>query len=132
MSEDLRVLLVAYAFPPVGGAGVQRMLKLAKYLPRNRVRPSVLTVSNPSVPVLDETLSRDFPPGMEIVRARTFEPDYRVKQAAWTASADVQPSLRRRLMKRATGIAKQLLVPDPQVLWQPAAQLALARRLATG
>ncbi|MBS1118356.1 MAG: hypothetical protein H6Q90_584 [Deltaproteobacteria bacterium] len=132
MAEDLRVLLVAYAFPPVGGAGVQRMLKLAKYLPRNGVTPSILTVSNPSVPVLDETLSRDLPPGMEIVRARTFEPGYQVKQAAWTASADVKPTLRRRLMKRATGIAKQLLVPDPQVLWQPAAQLALARRLATG
>ncbi len=126
------MLLVAYGFPPVGGAGVQRMLKLAKYLPRNAITPAVLTVSNPSVPVLDETLSRDFPPGMEIVRVKTFEPDYRVKQAAWVASADVQPTLRRRLMKRATAIAKQLLVPDPQVLWQPAAQLALARRLALG
>ena len=30
---DLRALLVSYSFPPVGGAGVQRVVKLAKYLP---------------------------------------------------------------------------------------------------
>ncbi len=131
-STNLRALIVAYAFPPAGGAGVQRVLKLAKYLPQHAVTPAILTVSNPSVPVLDETLERELPPGIEIVRVRTFEPSYSVKQAAWTASADTKPSMRRRLLKRATGIAKQLLVPDPQVLWQPAAQLALAGRLATG
>ena len=27
------VLIIAYAFPPSGGAGVQRLGKLAKYLP---------------------------------------------------------------------------------------------------
>lgn len=129
---DLRALLVAYGFPPVGGAGVQRMLKLAKYLPGCGVTPAVLTVSNPSVPVIDESLARDLPPGIDIVRARTFEPGYRVKQAAWTARAEATPTLRERVMRRATNVAKQLLVPDPQVLWQPAAQLALARRLATG
>ncbi|MFO0675370.1 MAG: glycosyltransferase [Polyangiaceae bacterium] len=130
MAVDLRALLVAYAFPPVGGAGVQRALKLAKYLPSHGVTPSVLTVSNPSVPVTDETLERDFPEGMEILRARTFEPGYAVKQAAWTASAAKKPSLAKRAVKRAADVAKQLLVPDPQVLWQPAAQLALAKRLA--
>jgi len=127
----MRALLVAYGFPPVGGAGVQRVLKLTKYLPAHGVTPSVLTVANPSVPVLDASLERDFPPGLEVVRARTFEPGYAMKQAAWTAeSAEAgKPSLRQRLTRAATGVAKQLLVPDPQILWQPAAQLALARQL---
>jgi glycosyltransferase involved in cell wall biosynthesis len=128
----MRVLIVTYGFPPVGGAGVQRMLKLAKYLPHHGVVPSVLTVSNPSVPVIDESLARDLPANIDIIRARTFEPGYRVKQAAWEAKADFKPTLAKRVMQRATGVAKQLLIPDPQVLWQPAAQLALARRLAAG
>src|SRR5271165_950614 len=84
----LRALIVSYSFPPVGGAGVQRVLKLAKYLPSHGVRPAVLTVSNPSVPVLDATLERDFPPGLEVVRVRTFEPGYGMKKAAWSASSD--------------------------------------------
>src|SRR5581483_9788229 len=48
-----RVLLVAYQFPPVGGAGVQRVTKFVKYLPRHGWDVSVLTVANPSVPLYD-------------------------------------------------------------------------------
>ena len=57
----MRALVVAYAFPPVGGAGVQRVAKLVKYLPLYGVTPSVLTVKNPSVPVRDDSLGRDLP-----------------------------------------------------------------------
>jgi len=115
----------------VGGAGVQRVLKLTKYLPRYGVEPRVLTVANPSVPVLDPTLERDFPPGLVVLRARTFEPGYAVKQAAWTATFAARASAwtraKRAVVGRLSGLAKQLLVPDPQILWQPAAQ---ARALA--
>ena len=57
----MRVLLVSYAFPPVGGAGVQRIAKLAKYLPRAGIEPWVLTVQNPSVPLHDPSLLADLP-----------------------------------------------------------------------
>jgi glycosyltransferase involved in cell wall biosynthesis len=136
---------VSYSFPPVGGAGVQRVLKLTKYLPAHGVTPAVLTVSNPSVPVLDPSLERDFPPGLEIVRTRTFEPGYAMKKAAWSAEAqgagrDAQgakreahgASMKTRAIRQLSSIAKQLLVPDPQVLWQPSAQRALAARLVAG
>jgi glycosyltransferase involved in cell wall biosynthesis len=133
MTERLRALIVSYGFPPVGGAGVQRVLKLAKYLPAHGITPAVLTVSNPSVPVLDPSLERDFPPGLEVVRVRTFEPGYGMKKAAWNASAahaaSQRPTLRKRAVQQLSKVARQLLVPDPQVLWQPAAQRALAARL---
>jgi glycosyltransferase involved in cell wall biosynthesis len=136
----LRALLVSYSFPPVGGAGVQRMVKLAKYLPEHGVQPAVLTVANPSVPVIDHSLERDVAPEMEVVRARTFEPGYALKKATWKAHAagdgGAAVSLRSRIVgglkKRAGTLARQVLVPDPQILWQPAAQLAVARRLAAG
>lgn len=38
-----RLLLVTYDFPPVGGVGVQRVVKLVKYLPENGIEPIVLT-----------------------------------------------------------------------------------------
>jgi glycosyltransferase involved in cell wall biosynthesis len=126
----LRALVVSYNFPPVGGAGVARVTKLTKYLPDFGVTPTVLTVRNPSVPVLDTSRDRDISPETTVLRARTFEPAYGAKQAAWKASADRRPTARQRAVKLAAGFAKQLLVPDPQILWQPAAQLALARRLS--
>jgi hypothetical protein len=129
MQEPLRALVVSYAFPPVGGAGVQRVLKLVKYLPRHGVTPSVLTVDNPSVPLLDPSLDRDVPPGMSVIRASTLEPGYALKQAAWNASAAGKPALALRLKQRVVELAKLLLFPDPQVLWQPGAQLALFKRL---
>lgn len=129
--DELSALIVAYAFPPTGGAGVQRVAKLAKYLPAHGVRPSVLTVANPSVPVTDPTLLHDLPRDLVIHEARTFEPGYAAKQAAWSAAAEARPSLHKRVVRAATGAAKQLLVPDPQILWQPAAQARLARLLVT-
>src|SRR5436309_676692 len=76
---DQRVLFVAYQFPPVGGAGVQRITKFVKYLPYHGWRASVLTVANPSVPVMDDSLSADIPPGTIVRRAQTLEPGYALK-----------------------------------------------------
>jgi glycosyltransferase involved in cell wall biosynthesis len=136
VTVELRALVVAYNFPPVGGAGVQRVLKLVKYLPAHGVAPRVLTVSNPSVPVLDASLERDFPPGLVVTRVRTLEPGYAAKRAAWQAKGpEAAPprgaqALRKKLTSGAASVARQLLFPDPQLLWQPAAQLGLARELA--
>ena len=40
----MRALVVAYYFPPKGGAGTQRFAKFCKYLPEFGVEPTVLTV----------------------------------------------------------------------------------------
>jgi glycosyltransferase involved in cell wall biosynthesis len=125
----LRALIVSYSFPPVGGAGVARVTKLAKYLPDHGVTPAVLTVENPSVPLIDASRARDVAPEMDVLRVRTLEPGYAAKKVAWSAQAERAPSFKQRAVKVAAGFARQLLVPDPQVLWQPAAQIALARRL---
>ncbi|HXU01047.1 MAG TPA: glycosyltransferase [Polyangia bacterium] len=134
----MRALVVSYVFPPTGGAGVGRPLKLVKYLGRHGVQASVLTAANPSVPVQDQSLLRDVPRDVEIERVRTFEPGYAVKRVGWAGSGPAGatngggPSLRQRALRWAVGAGKQALVPDPQVLWQPAAQVALGRRLARG
>lgn len=120
------VLVIAYAFPPVGGAGVQRTLKFVKYLKDFGWNPIVLTVSNPSVPVRDTDLLAEVPSHVPIFRARTCEPPYAVK--GWLARknsiTNSQPgsTLKRRSwrgwIKEKVG---DWLVPDPQVLWNPMA-----------
>jgi glycosyltransferase involved in cell wall biosynthesis len=129
--SDLRALVVSYAFPPVGGAGVQRVLKLVKYLPRCGIEASVLTARDASVPVRDSSLERDIPAGTEVLRARTFEPGYGAKELAWQLAAQGSTTVLTRMKRRAVALGRSLLVPDPQLLWLPAAHWSLARRLSS-
>ncbi len=86
-----RVLVVAYVFPPAGGAGVQRVTKFVKYLPEFGWDCSVLTVANPSVPVFDETLAKEIPESTVVRQARTLEPGYALKNAV-SAGSDTASS----------------------------------------
>ena len=134
----MRALVVSYAFPPVGGAGVQRMAKLVKYLPRHGVTPAVLTVRSASAPLVDASLERELPSDLQVLRAPTLEPAYAAKRLVWQASAakangvshtNGTRSTSSRLLGRVLGLGKRLLVPDPQVLWLPGAAYAFTNRL---
>ncbi len=131
VSGRRRVLLITYPFPPVGGAGVQRVTKFVKYLPQHGWDVSVLTVANPSVPLYDESLAKDIPPETVIRRARSWEPGYALKASV---SAGAQSNAKpRRGVKRALGaaarrVATLVFQPDAQILWGPRA-LAEGKRL---
>ncbi|MBN2562239.1 MAG: glycosyltransferase [Phycisphaerae bacterium] len=49
------LLLVTYQFPPIGGSGVQRALKLAQYLPQVGWRAHVVSAGHTHYPLLDPT-----------------------------------------------------------------------------
>ncbi|NVM05146.1 MAG: hypothetical protein HWN67_22690, partial [Candidatus Helarchaeota archaeon] len=51
-----KVLIITYYFPPLGGAGVQRILKFIKYLPDFNWIPLILTVKNADYYIKDHTL----------------------------------------------------------------------------
>jgi glycosyltransferase involved in cell wall biosynthesis len=122
-----RALFIAYAFPPVGGAGVQRTTKCVKYLPQFGWNASVLTVSNPSVPVRDASLCRDVPPETTVVRARTLEPSYATKATIVSRGASSRASTLIKAAARRT--VNLLLQPDPQMLWNAPAFCAAVRTL---
>lgn len=69
-----RVGIVAYFFPPHGGAGVQRPVKFTKYLPAFGWEPAVVTGPAPSGATVDPTLGREIPAATEIVRVPGPEP----------------------------------------------------------
>ncbi len=108
-----KVLVIAYGFPPVGGAGVQRPVKFVKYLRDFGWEPVVLTVLNPSVPLQDKSLLADIPPGVKIYKAKTLEPSYRKKQLV--AEASQQEGVGSFFKK----FVSSLLLPDIQILWWP-------------
>ncbi len=129
-----RLLLVAYNFPPVGGAGVQRPVKWVKNLRRLGWDVTVLTTENPSVPTRDESLLSDIPDDVVVVRAKTWEPDYQTKRGLVEQRSSTATGIVARAKSAAKGIARQgvklLLQPDPQILWVPNAIRAGRRILS--
>ncbi|MDZ7690402.1 MAG: hypothetical protein U5K69_04505 [Balneolaceae bacterium] len=69
-----KALIVTYYWPPSGGAGVQRPLKFAKYLPQFGINPFILTVDNPTYPILDDSLAADIPEEASVFKTKTVEP----------------------------------------------------------
>lgn len=69
-----RVLVITYYWPPSGGAGVQRWLKFVKYLRGTGWEPVVFCPENPEYPEIDNSLQKDVPPGITILRSPIWEP----------------------------------------------------------
>jgi hypothetical protein len=68
--------VIAYHFPPVGGAGVQRTVKFVRYLREFGYEPVVLTgPGGGGVEAKDETLVGELPASLEVLRVPGPEPD---------------------------------------------------------
>lgn len=120
------VLVVAYYFPPSGGPGVQRVLKLVKYLPQFGWRPVVLTVSNGDFPARDESLLNEIPPDVPVYRTKIIEPYglYRAltgKKKGEAVDVNVIPEKgqKRRFSERlASWIRATMFIPDARIGWR--------------
>ncbi len=69
-----RVLIITYYWPPSGGGGVQRWLKMAKYLPEYNWEPIILTPENPDFELQDESLLKDVAPETTVLKLPIWEP----------------------------------------------------------
>lgn len=69
-----RVLIITYYWPPSGGSGVQRWLKMSKYLPEYGWQPVVYTAEGAEYPVEDPSLEKDVRPEVEVIRRPITEP----------------------------------------------------------
>jgi glycosyltransferase involved in cell wall biosynthesis len=69
-----KVLIITYYWPPAGGGGVQRWVKFARYLRLFGWEPVIYTVSNGDYPILDNTLQRELPDGLTVLKTPIREP----------------------------------------------------------
>jgi len=141
---DRDVLLVTYHFPPLGGSGVQRALKLARYLPDNGWRVHVLTAGHTHYPLIDTTLGGDSVCGEDCELSRENVTIHRVlgyepggiaatacrwmRRGTAVQAGTEAPSLENRLFWRLESWYAQLRLPEVEVLWAPAA-IRAARRI---
>jgi glycosyltransferase involved in cell wall biosynthesis len=106
----VKVLLVTMYFPPAGGGGVQRSLKLAQYLPALGVETHVLAPDDPKWVHTDPELR--VPTQAWIHRARYLGPRARKPAEELQATDGLDRAL---LQARVT--ARRLLLPDASVTW---------------
>jgi glycosyltransferase involved in cell wall biosynthesis len=69
--------MIAYYFPPLGGAGVQRSAKFAKYLARKGWRVEIVTVEPPSFELRDESGLHDIADPLIQVRRVNYRERFR-------------------------------------------------------
>jgi glycosyltransferase involved in cell wall biosynthesis len=113
-----RVLIIVYYWPPTGGSGVQRWVKFAKHLRTFGWEPVIYTPENPNVQERDETLARNIPQGIEVLKFPVFEMSkyFGAPGAAQQPAAKV--SLLAGLKKRLGNyIRGNYFIPDPRILW---------------
>ena len=126
-----RVLIITYYWPPTAGSGVQRWLKMSKYLPQYGWQPVIYTPENPEVGMTDESLLRDIAPEAEVIKRPILEP-YAVfniltgkkkggKSNGNSGGTAVNPinavGHKSPLMRLSLWLRANVFVPDPRCLW---------------
>ena len=119
-----KVLIISYYWPPSSGAGVQRWLKFSKYLREFGWEPVIYTPENPEYPGHDDSLQKDIPQGITILKTRIWEPYqlYKIftgrkkheKVQAGFISENKKPGKAELL---ATWLRGNLFIPDARKFW---------------
>lgn len=74
MTSKKKVLIITYYWPPSGGSGVQRWVKFVKYLDRLGWEPIIYTPENPEYPSLDDSMLKDLPANLTVLKQKIWEP----------------------------------------------------------
>ena len=120
-----RVLIITYYWPPSGGSGVQRWLKMSKYLPEYGWQPVIYTTENAEYPIVDPSLEKDVAPEIEVIRRPIVEPYTLYKKflglkkeetvkAGFTQEENKSQGWKSRL---AMWIRGNLFIPDARRWW---------------
>lgn len=124
MKSPKKALIITYYWPPGGGAGVQRWLKFAKYLPQFGWEPVIYTPENSESPAEDYGLLSDIKPGMKVVRKPIWEP-YDLYKFAIGQKKSAKINAGFLTEKQKPGMAEKisvwirgnLFIPDARKFW---------------
>ncbi|MCK5815354.1 MAG: glycosyltransferase family 4 protein [Flavobacteriaceae bacterium] len=112
----MKVLIITYYWPPAGGSGVQRWLKFVKYFRNFGIEPVIYTVENPNYALEDESLLKDIPDGIEVLRQPIWEPNNLMGNKKQTSAGflNSSPSLVGKVLQY---IRANYFIPDARKYW---------------
>ena len=120
-----KVLIITYYWYPSGGSGVQRWLKMSKYLPENGWLPVIYTAENAEYPVEDLSLEKDIVPEVKVIRRPIIEPyslykrflgfkkDEKIK-AGFIEEGEKKKGWKQNL---SVWIRGNMFIPDARCMW---------------
>lgn len=119
------VLVITYYWPPSGGSGVQRWLKMTKYFPENNWRPIIYAPENPEYPVEDLSLEKDIAPETIVLKQPIIEPYsfYKkflgIKKEQTIKAGFINDSGKKNAWKEnlSVWIRGNFFIPDARCLW---------------
>ncbi len=119
-----KVLIISYYFPPCGGIGVLRCLKIAIYLRDFGWEPIIYTAENAHYPSYDYGNFGDIPEGITILRQPVFEPySFYKKFTKQKPNANANNALVATEGKKtwkhtlAVWIRSNFFIPDARAFW---------------
>lgn len=127
-------LLISYHFPPLGGSGVQRALKLAKYLPDSDWHAHVICAAHQHYPVSDASLRDEIGPEASVYPTLGWDAGSlaarfgRQLGLVWK-NREATHAWENRLYWRLERWQGRLPLPEQELSWIPSA-IARAREVA--
>jgi glycosyltransferase involved in cell wall biosynthesis len=129
MEERLRVLFIAFYYPPTGGGGVERTLEFSRRLPALGIDVEMLVPTDAKWIATDVTSLERFPADVIVHRIPYRGPSLRRLPGERIRDAS---SSARRLALRAGLAPQRLLIPDANAPWLIDVVPAARRLLRTG
>lgn len=123
-STSKKVLIITYYWPPSGGIGVLRCLKIAKYLRQYDWEPIIYTAKDAHYPSIDHSNEKDIPKNCTILKQKIWEP-YHIYKFITGKEKDANVNDVLISMNEKAGIAHKLsvwirsnfFIPDARALW---------------
>lgn len=119
-----KVLIITYYWPPSGGIGVLRCLKIAKYLREFGWEPVIYTAKDADYPTIDHSNDQDIPEGAEVIRHPIWEP-YKLYRKLTGKSPNanvnnvfyVQEDKGKWTHELAVWVRSNFFIPDARCFW---------------
>lgn len=119
-----KVLIITYYWPPSGGIGVLRCLKIAKYLRDYGWEPIIFTAKDAHYPSIDPSNEKDIPEGITILKQKIWEPYHiykfitRKKKEANVNDVLYTKNDKAGIMHRfSVWVRSNFFIPDARALW---------------
>jgi glycosyltransferase involved in cell wall biosynthesis len=119
LEKKRTALLITYYWPPAGGAGVHRWLRMSRFFEDNGWDLHVYCPRDAAWPVLDEQLLNEVDPSLTIVRRTIFEPHkYLGSSNNPNKGAGLTHVQKTSLIQRfIIWIRGNLFIPDARAFW---------------
>lgn len=119
------MLIITYYWPPSGGSGVQRWLKMSKYLSEFGWEPIIYTAEEGEAPALDNSLLSDVKENQVVLKKKIWEPYKLYKKftgkkkdermgAGFLQEKNKKPGLTENI---AVWIRGNFFIPDARKFW---------------